>query len=215
MLRNMLRILAMAMLLLVIVVSGGGMAFLRRPVAVAYLGLWAVWGFSTMLLRPAGERSSYDQSQKVALGLLGVLTLPLLLIGPAWEYARFNGPLPRDGAIAWIGIGIFALSIALQAWAMCRLSGLYTVRLGIQPGHKLVTTGPYRLVRHPGYLGFILSVMGIALALGSLAALAYEIIAVGFILWRIRREEAMLAERFGEEYKQYARKTRRLVPFLY
>jgi len=78
-----------------------------------------------------------------------------------------------------------------------------------------VTTGPYRLVRHPGYLGFILSVMGIALALGSLAALACEIIAVGFILWRIRREEAMLAERFGEEYRQYARKTRRLVPFIY
>jgi protein-S-isoprenylcysteine O-methyltransferase len=99
---------------------------------------------------------------------------------------------------------------------MWALKGHFTVGLGRQAGHTLVTTGPYRFVRHPGYLGYIIGLTGLGLALGSIAALAIVIPATGFILWRMPREEKALLEEFGDSYRDYVARTKwRLLPGIY
>ena len=200
----------------IVVVAGGGADFLRRPVGALYLALWVVWWLVTSLGRQFGTPSTYDRTQRVLVMALSSVSMPLLIVGPPWDYARFAGPIPRDGPLAWMGLALFATGIALQAAAMWALRGMYTIRLGRQPGHRLITNGPYRLVRHPGYLSYILSMTGIGLALSSLLGLGLTILVLPFILWRIQHEEEMLMAEFGEEYQTYRRRTRwRLMPWAY
>jgi protein-S-isoprenylcysteine O-methyltransferase Ste14 len=199
----------------VIVVAGGGEAFLQRPVGAAYLALWAVWWLAIALGRQRGAPSTYDRSQRTLVALGTVALVGLIVVTP-WEYAHLAGPIPRDGPLAWAGLLLFAAGIALQVAAFWALRGLYTSRLGVQPGHRLVTSGPYRLVRHPGYLSNLMCLAGIGLALSSLVALGATIFVVPLILRRIASEEAMLLAEFGEEYRAYRqRTTKRLLPGVY
>lgn len=200
----------------IVVMAGGGVAFIHRSVGMIYLALWVVWWLVTALGRQRGVPSAYDQKQGAIVMALSVLIVPVLIVGPPWEYAYFSGPIPRDGPLAWTGLALFAAGIALQAAAMWTLRGMYTVRLGIKPGHRLVTSGPYRLVRHPGYLSYIASMTGIGLTLSSLIGLGLVILVMPFILWRIQHEEGMLVAEFGEEYQAYRRQTKwRLIPLVY
>jgi protein-S-isoprenylcysteine O-methyltransferase Ste14 len=193
----------------------GGLEFLQRPVGLAFLILWTVLGVATAALRQLGTPSRYDRRQVAPRAVLGIFGfLALLVVGP-WEYTHLSGPLPRDGVLAWVGIVLLAVGIGLNTWAMSALRELYTVRLSVQEGHRLVTDGPYRIVRHPGYSGSLLIFPGMGLALGSLAILAFVPPMVAWIVVRIRDEEAMLVTEFGEAYRSYQRRTKRLIPLLY
>jgi protein-S-isoprenylcysteine O-methyltransferase Ste14 len=82
-------------------------------------------------------------------------------------------------------------------------------------GSGLITTGPYRLVRHPIYLGFALLAMGQALAFGSWPALM--IVLSGIVptfAWRARAEETLLTRTFGERYAVYRQRTKMIIPYL-
>ena len=198
-----------------IVVAGGGTAFVRRPVGAAYLILWVAWWLLILIGRQSGVPSAYDRSQRSILAL-GIVALVGLVVVPPWEYARFAGPIPRDGPLAWLGLGLFAAGIVLQAAAFWVLRGMYTSRLGVQPGHRLITNGPYRLVRHPGYLSNLLCMAAIGLALSSLVGLGLTLLVVPLIVLRIGREEEMLAVEFGQAYERYRQRTRgRLIPCIF
>ena len=90
-----------------------------------------------------------------------------------------------------------------------------TVRLQIAENHHLVKDGLYKYVRHPIYLGEILRNFGIVSVFSSVYGLLLIAVATGFLFFRIRKEERMLIERFGEEYKEYQRTTKRIVPYIY
>jgi protein-S-isoprenylcysteine O-methyltransferase Ste14 len=200
---------------LLIVIAGGGVAFLRRPVGAVYLALWIGWWLLIAVGRQRGAPSAYDRSQRLILAL-GIVALVGLILVPPWEYAHFSGPIPREGPLAWFGLALFAAGIALQAAAFWSLRGLYTSRLGMQPGHRLVTGGPYCLVRHPGYLSNLLCLAGIGLALCSLVGLGLTLLVVPLIVWRISKEEEMLAAEFGREYEDYRQQVRwRLIPYIF
>jgi len=92
-----------------------------------------------------------------------------------------------------------------------RFSGL----VAIQPGHTLVTDGVYRTIRHPGYLGLVVSALGWALAFRSGVGVLLVGLLVPPLLARIRAEETLLRERFGGEYEAYCNRTWRLLPWLY
>ena len=123
--------------------------------------------------------------------------------------------MPRDSVLSWIGLTVFALGIALQCVAMWQLRSFYTVRLGVREDQKLVTTGMYSRIRHPGYFSYLLSIAGISLALSSLATLIFIIPIILFLKSRIVSEEKMLISEFGHSYKQYMSKTWRLIPHVY
>ena len=206
---------AFFVLSVVFILLAGSPEVVQRPVGVAYLVLWGLMAFATAVFRQPGAPSRYDRSQILWRSVLGVIAfLTILVIGP-WEYTHLAGPLPRDGLLAWLGIGLFALGTLINTWAMATLRSLYTVRLSVQVEHRLVTSGPYRVVRHPGYFGFTLALPGMGLALGSLAILAATVPTLAWIVERMGKEEAMLLEQFGDEYRAYQRRTKRLIPFVY
>ena len=198
---------------IVIAISGGGSAFINRPVGASYLTMWIAY-WLVQATRKRGEPSEYDKKQRWVY-LTGAAYIPLLIVVPSWEYANFAGPIPRNGPWAWAGLALFACGILVLAAAMRVLGRLYTSYLGIQREHRLVTSGVYRYIRHPGYLGEIISMFGVGLSLGSVVGLVLAVVSLLLVLVRIGHEEEMLIDKFGDEYTSYMKRTKRLIPLIY
>ena len=126
------------------------------------------------------------------------------------------GVAPLPAPLAWAGVVAMVLGVTLRVWAAAVLGTSYTRTLRVQDTQELVRSGPYAFVRHPGYAGTVLMWTGASLASGDALA---PIVIVPVILWayavRISAEERMLETAFGESFRDYARKTRSLVPFIY
>ncbi len=191
----------------------GGWSFVRRPLGIALLAVWFSWWLSTALLRRVGRSSKYSR-RALGLALALVPAYFVIVVAAPWEYRHFSGPIPRDGPLAWFGVALLAAGAALGAWAMKALGGSFTVRLNVAAGQGLVTTGPYSIVRHPAYLSYFVALLGLGLALSSLAGIVLAIGAAFVLAVRTRREERMLIAEFGNEYRAYAKRTRRLIPFI-
>jgi protein-S-isoprenylcysteine O-methyltransferase Ste14 len=193
---------------------GGFAAFFSHPsrtvLAIASL-LMACAAFFSEANLSSGERE--DRSNRW-------IFLPLLVIGflgayvPA--YTERRGWWLLDGeTVRWLGVFLYVAGGALRIWPVFVLGRRFSGLVAIQPGHELVTDGPYRLIRHPSYLGAIILMVGWALAFRSGAGV---ILAMGIIpplLARIRSEEALLRTQFGDQYDAYCRRTSRLIPGIY
>ncbi len=116
----------------------------------------------------------------------------------------------------WLGIGIMSLGLVMRIWSMHTLGAAYSRTLRVGESQAIVTQGPYRLIRHPGYLGTILLWSGSGPALGNwVATILLPFMMLVVYGHRIRSEEAMLRTTFGDPYIEYCRHTPRLLPFLY
>lgn len=153
-----------------------------------------------------------DRSNMLVIGAAtGVgLWLPIIfdLLGP--------GVFPitlLEGVIALI---IMLCALALRIWAAITLGKYYTTTLMITEGQKVVSSGPYSRIRHPGYLAEILmwSAFGI-LSSNLIVAVILPIMFVTVYLYRISSEEKMLAAELGDNYKSYQRRTRKLIPYIF
>ena len=115
-----------------------------------------------------------------------------------------------------LGVAFFAAGIALRWGAILYLGRYFTVDVAIAADHRVVDTGPYRWVRHPSYTGALLAFAGFGLCLGNWASLALVLVPItAAFLWRIAVEEAALTGALGPDYADYARRTKRLIPFIY
>lgn len=125
------------------------------------------------------------------------------------------GTFPDDPAVRWIGVILIGFGMGLVFWSGVALGKLCSGDVTLQEGHRLITDGPYRLVRHPRYLGGILSGFGLALIFISWIGLIGSVIFIAIILYRIRDEEVLMRENFEKEWDSYCEKTSRLIPFVY
>ncbi len=192
----------------------GGSSFLSNPLGVVFIGLWLLWGVVLGSGRTRGEESSYEKKQHMIIALSGVVCFTLIMLAP-WEHVTFGGPLPRVGLTPWLGIVLIGAGIFLQWWSLRELGAFYTTHLGIQEKHRLITSGPYAQVRHPGYLSSFVIMLGMILSMGSLLMVVAEIVSTSLIIWRIDGEEEMLIEAFGDEYREYRKHTHKLFPYFY
>src|SRR5215813_6807926 len=121
-----------------------------------------------------------------------------------------------DGdAVRWLGVILFAVGGALRIWPVFVLGHRFSGLVAIQPGHQLVTGGAYAVIRHPSYLGLLVSSLGWALAFRSGVGVLLTALLVPPLLARIAAEERLLLTQFGDEYDVYYRRTSRLIPWVY
>lgn len=131
---------------------------------------------------------------------------------PAWFR---DAVLPGLPATAWVGVGLGFCGVVLRLWAVLTLRDRYTRTLLIQDQHAIERGGPYRWVRHPGYLGSLLCLNGIALASGNFIALGASLVATcAAYRYRIEVEDEMLVASLGPSYAEYSREVGAIVPFL-
>jgi protein-S-isoprenylcysteine O-methyltransferase Ste14 len=115
----------------------------------------------------------------------------------------------------YLGAAIMCSGEALRHWSTYTLGRFFTYPVVIMKDHKLINKGPYRFVRHPGYLGGILTFSGLGIALQSWAAAGAAVIVMLIAYaYRIYFEEKALKRHFGKQYENYAKKTALLIPYL-
>ena len=193
---------------------GGFTAFFSHAsliaLAIVLFVLSGVALFSEGNLSP-GERE--DRSNRwvlVAFGLIGLLDGYL----PAYTDRREFWTLDGD-TIRWLGVVLFAAGGALRLWPVFVLGHRFSGLVAIQPGHTLVTSGIYSVIRHPSYLGLLVNSLGWALAFRSGIGVLLTALLIPPLLARINAEERLLRTQFGDEYDAYCRRTSRLIPGLY
>ena len=132
-----------------------------------------------------------------------------------WDFMVIQSLIYRFGAISFIGTLCFTVGVAIRLVARRTLGGRFAHRLARAEGHTLVKHGVYSYVRHPAYLGSNFVDSGIPLLLNSLLGFLLMQLLVPLLLRRIRIEERILIEEFGDEYSEYMRTTKKLIPFIY
>jgi len=117
-------------------------------------------------------------------------------------------------ALFVFGTILMLAGMALRWYSIQALGASFTVDVATRPGQEVMQSGPYRWVRHPSYTGGLVTLLGILLCCLNLASLAAIVVAVAGYAYRIRVEERALATDLGPAYRDYMRRTKRLIPFL-
>jgi protein-S-isoprenylcysteine O-methyltransferase len=148
----------------------------------------------------------------------GSRALILLTVGGSLIIALYFGYGGVGKLPDWVfypGILLMLLGVVVRQWAIAVLGRFFSLNVQVVENHQVVDKGPYRLIRHPSYTGLLITFIGISLAVQSLGALLVllAVFTVAFGL-RIRVEEKTLLSELGEDYANYMKRTKRLIPFL-
>ncbi len=146
------------------------------------------------------------------LGLLGFVVALIYALNPDW---LSGASLPFAMWLRWAGVGIALLGFGLLQWAQTTLGRNWSDTPRMMKEQALVTSGPYQFIRHPIYSAFLLIFSSLLFVSANwLIGLAWIGMAVLEIATRIAYEEHLMLEYFGDEYREYMRRTGRLIPRL-
>jgi len=142
-----------------------------------------------------------------------VLTIGGAVVGAIWLSRLTRFAIGGAIAITIAGEVVAVAGIALRVWAILTLDRFFTFVVGIVPDQRVVQHGPYRMLRHPGYAGALLALLGAGIVLANWFSLLVLVLVPALVLSvRITVEEAALAGALGAEYLAYASRTSRLIP---
>lgn len=147
------------------------------------------------------------------ISLTGLGILPFVYI--ATGFPRFAGYTFRP-AQAWIGLAVAIMSLVMFRLTHKALGRNWSVSLEVRENHKLISNGVYRYLRHPMYTAFWLWAVAQALLLPNWFAGCAGLVGFGILFFgRVGKEEALMLESFGDDYRQYMSRTRRVIPWIY
>ncbi|MFW9908904.1 MAG: methyltransferase family protein [Candidatus Thorarchaeota archaeon] len=151
--------------------------------------------------------------------LLFLLACPVLIAFPYLEYSfiqsTFLSPVATN--VFWIMGTLLILLGGTTLVASRIILGTYgTLKIGIDEDHKLITRGPFHYIRHPIYAGTLILLFGYTVSFSSIISLAIMLlIVIPLGRGRMALEEKLLIQEFGDEYLEYMKRTKRIIPFLY
>jgi protein-S-isoprenylcysteine O-methyltransferase Ste14 len=202
---------SLAYFALAILGEGGIAAFFAHPplvaVAAIYLALVVAALFTRGNLSPGVREDRGNRWVIAALGVLGLLGAWLPAYTDRMEFWTLDGD-----AVRWLGVALIAAGGTLRIAPVFVLGRRFSGLVAIQPGHRLVTSGLYGVIRHPSYLGLLVASLGWGLAFRSGVGVLLTVPTLLPILARIRAEEALLQNTFGAEYDAWRARTSRLIP---
>jgi protein-S-isoprenylcysteine O-methyltransferase Ste14 len=193
---------------------GGFAAFFSHPaltgVAIVTFVLAGAALFSSGNLSPGVREDRGNRWIFVPLAVIGVLSAYLPAYTDRLDVWTIDGDATR-----WLGLALYTVGGVLRIWPVFVLGRRFSGLVAIQPGHTLVTSGIYGIIRHPSYLGLLVGALGWGLAFRSVIGVLLMVLTVPVILARIRAEEALLHTQFGAEYDAFRARTSRLIPGIY
>jgi len=212
--RFVLSLLSAAAYLGLAILGWGGAPFFSNTPRIALAIVTLAMGLVAMFT--GGNVSPGVREDRGNRWVLPVFAVIGLLAGFLPAYTDRIDFWTMDGdALRWLGVAIFAAGGVLRLWPVFVLGRRFSGLVAIQPGHTLVTTGIYRHIRHPSYLGMLLTALGWAFAFRSGVGLLLLALLIPPLLSRIHAEERLLNMQFGDEYSAYVKRTSRLLPGIY
>lgn len=186
--------------------------------------IWAVGCIAWFVLRYPHQRRSHKTPVVrrpgatrdrilLAISFSGLGIIPFIYVVTGEPRAANHSFNPLHG---WIGAAVFMLALVLFYETHRMLGRSWSVTLEVREAHKLVMEGIYRYIRHPMYTAFWLWAVAQALLLPNWIAGFAGVVGFGILFaFRIGREEAMMVEAFGDEYRAYQARTKRIIPGIY
>jgi len=188
-----------------------------NPITLTALIIYYIVGTIDIMIRPIPEKVKITNIEKM-ISLMGLLQ-PFLLILAYLENMNIIAPfIPiwNDPIVAYIGIIFLIIGGIIMVTSRIQLGKYGTPIVHTGEDHKLVTKGLYKIVRHPMYFGAIIMMLGPYIAFRSILLLIGTVITyIPLMRMRIKMEEETLIGTFGDDYKNYMKRTKKLIPFIY
>jgi protein-S-isoprenylcysteine O-methyltransferase Ste14 len=122
--------------------------------------------------------------------------------------------MPRFEALEILGAVTCAVGVGVAIWSRRVLAESWSPVVALRDFHALVRAGPYAIIRHPIYFGFMMSAVGMILVLGEIRALVL-LFDIGVFFRRLKPEEGILRAKYPNEYPEYERRVKRLLPCIW
>jgi len=179
---------------------------------ILWLSWAAYWLAASHNAKVTAKRESHA-SRLLHVGLLGFAGF-LLWIPNSPIPALGTRVLPPAAWPFWLGAALTLAGLLFTVWARVHLGRNWSATITIKQDHTLITSGPYRLVRHPIYTGLLLAFVGFALARGDWRGVLAVSIAFCALWRKLRIEERWMREQFGGAYEEYSGRVAALIPFV-
>jgi protein-S-isoprenylcysteine O-methyltransferase Ste14 len=195
----------------------------RMAFSVLLFALLVMRVYFMVKVRRSGERLMPDERAvqreggrfifilRIILFFALLAFLAMYFLGAAWIDA-FLFPLP--GWLRWAGFALGVITVGFWSWAQIHLDTQWSAQLQLKKSHHLVTTGPYACVRHPLYVSMFGWAASVSLLTANWIFIAVCVLSIAGIVGRVPKEEQMMLDAFGDEYKVYMQRTGRFFPKL-
>jgi protein-S-isoprenylcysteine O-methyltransferase Ste14 len=175
-------------------------------------------GWGMMEISHAGR--AREGATKVGGGGRGFAVLPSLLVATVLLHLApriVPAAAIRPGAAAFaVGMVILVAGLVLRGWSIMTLGEYFTGAVAVSADQRVVTVGPYRVLRHPSYTGLLLALAGLGLTAANWVSFAgVVVLPLAAMLWRIHAEERALLATLGDRYRAYAAQHKRLIPLVW
>jgi protein-S-isoprenylcysteine O-methyltransferase Ste14 len=186
---------------------------LRNVIDGAWLAVGAVWLLGSLTNKATAQMQSARSRVIQAIPVILAFFLSFdgdTAVGPlAWRF------VPATPAWLYLGASLTVAGILIAIWARFFLGRNWSSVVTVKHDHLLVRTGPYSLVRHPIYSGFLLALLGTAIYHGQVRGLLAVVFALA--AWKLKslQEESFMLQQFGGEYARYMQEVKGLIPFVW
>jgi protein-S-isoprenylcysteine O-methyltransferase Ste14 len=176
-------------------------------IGVSWIVFWIYWIAASIGVKAGRTRWARFAGVRVVIILIVLLLLRLRVL--KGHHAVTDNPWLQG-----IGLAVFFLGLALAVWARIYIGRNWGMPMSEKADPELVTTGPYRTIRHPIYSGIILAIAGTTVAVSLYWLIAVVLVGAYFVYSAIM-EERYMNERFPDTYPRYKQSTKMLVPFIF
>jgi protein-S-isoprenylcysteine O-methyltransferase len=184
--------------------------------SASVLGTIYVLSELALTLKKRAKSAEARVEDKGSLHLLWIVIAVSVTLAFNLAYSFPAAAINAAPALRQLGIALFVAGLALRWYAIVHLGRFFTVNVSIAADHRLIDTGPYRIVRHPSYTGALMAFLGLGLCMANWVSLLSLLVPICLVfLRRIQVEEAVLSEALGDQYRDYMRRTKRLIPAIY
>lgn len=200
-------------LMVILPLLGNPGLMIHYKILIIVVGSISMW-----LTQPAFTvKETSDQKSSDRFSIVLILSMSFVsVVAPVIDWAYFT---TEQNAFSWItllGIMMIVIGIVFRAMAVRYLGKYFTATVQIKDDHALITTGPYAIVRHPSYTGAFLAIIAGGVVLESLIGFIISCIAMVLAYYvRIGIEEKELTAKFGDAYRQYQKRTKMIIPYVW
>lgn len=184
---------------------------------IIFIIVWSIWFLSEIILNRflrSGKKIKKDHDKGtiriiwVTIGIANSLGIIIAIF--------LRAPISQNFLIPYAGLILILLGMIVRFISIWQLGRFFTVDVTIRDNHTIKKDGIYLIIRHPSYLGSILSFIGFGISLNNwITLLITSIPLIIAMLYRIKIEEKLLIDQFNGEYLDYIKKTYRLIPWIY
>jgi protein-S-isoprenylcysteine O-methyltransferase Ste14 len=176
-------------------------------IVVLWIIFWIYWLVSAIRSKRTVGTNLWVRGAWIRIALLVVILLFIRV--PLFE----TRVVPPSILTSVIGLILVLAGFAFAVWARRHLGKNWGMPMSVKENPELVISGPYALVRHPIYTGFILAMIGTALAVG-IEWFIYALVVAIYFIYSAKMEEKLMLKQFPNEYPAYMKRTKMIVPFI-